>query len=422
MRIVGTLIALLLLIHLPPAILSAQLASTAPLPECNVRDGLPNFPARARRGQTLRVAYLGGSITAQPGWRPKSLAWLQQHYPEARLTEINAAIGGTGSDLGVFRLSDDVLAHNPDLLFIEFAVNDGGAPPLQIERCIEGIIRQTWKRNPATDICFVYTLAGNMLQDLKSGKLPRSEVAMERVASHYGIPSINFGIEVARLEQAGKLVFKSPKPTNELGVAVFSPDAVHPFPETGHEVYLGAITRSFPQLETQSPAQPHRLAPPLRADNFEQAKMIKLDQAKLSSGWQKLSPTNSIAKSFRSQLPEIWKATQPGDSIEFRFRGVAAGMYDLLGPDCGEVDIWLDDRPQNSRARFDSFCTYHRLGSFMIASDLSNSLHSVKLAASWRQLDKAKILAERGEKIDDPKRLEDSNWYAGAILLIGDLE
>ncbi len=43
--------------------------------ECRSRGGLPNFLARARTpGAGVKVAYLGGSITEQPGWRPKSLA------------------------------------------------------------------------------------------------------------------------------------------------------------------------------------------------------------------------------------------------------------------------------------------------------------------------------------------------------------
>ncbi len=65
--------------------------------------------------------------------------------PKAAFTEINAAIGGTGSDLGVYRLKQDVLDHKPDLMFVEFAVNDGATEPEQIYRSMEGIVRQTWR-------------------------------------------------------------------------------------------------------------------------------------------------------------------------------------------------------------------------------------------------------------------------------------
>ena len=64
---------------------------------------------------------------------------------------------------------------------------------------MEGIVRQTWRNNPSTDICFVYTLAGNMLQTLQQGQYPRAAGAMEKIAQHYGI---HLGVLVARMEKA----------------------------------------------------------------------------------------------------------------------------------------------------------------------------------------------------------------------------
>jgi len=60
--------------------------------ECMPRAGLPNFFAKAAKGGEFKVAYLGGSITAQPGWRVKSLAWLNAQYPKSKFSEINAAM------------------------------------------------------------------------------------------------------------------------------------------------------------------------------------------------------------------------------------------------------------------------------------------------------------------------------------------
>ncbi|HRA88440.1 MAG TPA: SGNH/GDSL hydrolase family protein, partial [Planctomycetaceae bacterium] len=198
--------------------------------ECHPRAGLPNFRAKLDAGQPVKIAYLGGSITAAPGWRVQSREWFAQQYPNSKVEEVDAAIGGTGSDLGVFRLQNDVLRHHPDLMFVEFAVNDGGASPEQIHKAMEGIVRQTWQADPKLDICFVYTLSEPMLPDLRSGKMPRSASAMEEVADHYQIPSIHFGVKVVALEAAGELVFNAPKPANlsEATPMVFSSDGVHP--------------------------------------------------------------------------------------------------------------------------------------------------------------------------------------------------
>ncbi|HRQ89420.1 MAG TPA: SGNH/GDSL hydrolase family protein, partial [Bacteroidia bacterium] len=178
--------------------------------ECRPRTGLPNFFGKAKtKGASVKVAYLGGSITAQEGWRVTTLEHFRKTWPEAEFSEINAALGGTGSDLGVHRLEQDVLRHGPDLLFVEFAVNDGAADPLQIRRSMEGIVRQTWKALPECDICFVYTLTEELAPPMLDGRFQRSASAMEAVADHYGIPTIHLGMEVARLAKEGRLLWKA---------------------------------------------------------------------------------------------------------------------------------------------------------------------------------------------------------------------
>ena len=130
--------------------------------EVRVRNGLPNFSeASGRQGSPHRLPRRQHHRTARLA--PKTLKWFQDQYPNAAVSEINAAIGGTGSDLGVFRLGHDVLRHKPDLLFIEFAVNDG-APHHRIHQAVEGIVRQTYAADSATDICFVYTLVAGWTQ------------------------------------------------------------------------------------------------------------------------------------------------------------------------------------------------------------------------------------------------------------------
>ena len=297
--------------------------------ELRAREGLPNFFRKTRGTNLIRVAYFGGSITAADGWRPQSLAWLRARYPAAQFAEVNAAIGGTGSDLGVFRLQRDVLVHRPDLVFVEFAVNDGGAPPAQIHRCMEGIVRQVWKADPATDVCFVYTLHEGMTNDLAAGRLPRSAGAMEQVADHYGIPSIHLALEAARRVRVGEWVFTAPTPEAPADPAkglparpAFAPDGCHPFAETGHRLYTEAITRSFEKMENPGRPAPHALGQPFTPDNHENAKMIALDRRFLAGNWEKLEPADSsLARGFANRLPALWQADRAGASLRFSFRG-----------------------------------------------------------------------------------------------------
>lgn len=395
--------------------------------ECHPRGGLPNVKSKAGKDETLKVAYLGGSITAAPGWRVLSGEWLDALYPETKVEGIHAAIGGTGSDLGVFRLQQDVLQHDPDLLFVEFAVNDGGADPDRIHKAMEGIIRQTWKADPEIDICFVYTLRDTMLPDLQAGKMPRAASAMEELADRYGIPSIHFGVEVARMEKEGELVFKAPKPENVVAAKpiIFSSDGVHPHVETGHQLYLEAIARSWPGImEASSEAAPHTLPSPLRPDNWEQAKLVPIRPDMLKGEWETLPADHPVAKRFSKHMPQLFRAAAPGAELAFSFKGTTAAIFDIVGPDGGEVRVKLNDEDPVTRHRIDGYCTYHRMSKLNLATEKEPGTHRVSVTLTPTRLDKREILFERNrDKFDqDPDPYADHAWYASSILLIGEIE
>jgi lysophospholipase L1-like esterase len=91
-----------------------------------------DFDQRARNGENLTVAFFGGSLTwgarasdpQKTSYRAIIGRKLEEKYPKAHFKFIDAAIGGTGSQLGVFRLQRDVLAYKPDLVFLDFTLND----------------------------------------------------------------------------------------------------------------------------------------------------------------------------------------------------------------------------------------------------------------------------------------------------------
>lgn len=396
--------------------------------ECRPRGGLPNAFAKLATGGEVRVAYIGGSITAANGWRPMTTRWLAQTYPDAKVVEINAAIGGTGSDLGVFRFRRDVLEHKPALVFIEFAVNDGGFAPDLILRTMEGMVRQARSQDSTIDICFVYTLTDGMVTTLAAGKFPRSASAMEKVADYYGIPSIHMGMEVVRLHKEGKLVLRAAPRTAEEKAAlsdkiVFSADGVHPHAETGHKLYLEAIVRSFQKMRGGGTAGARPPLPPLTQGNYENARLVPVSRATMSAGWRRLDPQkDALAGRFSKYLPDLHVAAQAGESLSLRFRGTYVGFMDLLGPDCGQVVVSIDDGPPVRVARFDAYSTYHRIGSFAAGRDLPAGVHTVKVTLDGTPLDKAAILSRLNNRMDDPKRFEGLSWYVSQVMLIGDLE
>lgn len=408
--------------------------------EFTARDGLPNFFGKLKKGEPVVVAYLGGSITGQNGWRVQSRDWLRKTFPEAKVREIHAAIGGTGSELGVFRVESDALSYKPDLLFVEFAVNDSWAQPERVRKAMEGIVRKTWAALPEAEVCFVYTITDKDTAGLVAGKMKRSESVMEEVADHYGIPSIHFGVEVARLEKEGKLVMKSAGElvtrvsgdeldeaaqlaTDAQGRIIFSKDGVHPYPETGHVLYTQALIRSFEKMRDLGAPRKRELGTPLTPDHWQAAKQVPLDQGGVFSGEvTRLDPKkDAIVKVFANRVETAWRF-EPGASLRFKFKGTKVGFYDLLGPEGAVLEINVDGKVRK-QTRFDGYCTYRRLANFAVADNLPDAVHEVTITVTNEQIDKRKLLFEsaRADYDKTPEKYAPSAWFAGTIFVVGEI-
>ena len=120
---------------------------------------------KAKRGETVTLAYLGGSITQGAGAVPVHTECYARKSCEAfaekfgtgdNVRYIKAGVGGTPSELGMIRFERDVLRNGeqPDLVVVEFAVNDEGDETKGI--CFESLVRKIlglpW--NPAVVLLF----------------------------------------------------------------------------------------------------------------------------------------------------------------------------------------------------------------------------------------------------------------------------
>lgn len=393
------------------------------LPPFVPRKGLPNIYRKLSGGKEVTIAYLGGSITeAAKGWRDQSAYKLREKFPAAKINTINAGIGGTGSDLGVFRLRSQVLGEKPDLVFVEFAVNDIAKPATLIHKTMEGIVRQIWRENPETDICFVYTITGDMGKDLQDGRIPTSTAAMEVIADHYGIPSVSMGTKVVELARHGKLIYKGTKEQYPDKI-VFSGDNVHPFPDTGQRLYAEALMSALDTVFKRPVAiKSKRLVKAYIRDNWEKAQMISVSAVVQHGLWEKVPADNQeLQKIFKKPFIGFIKSDQAGASLSFRIRGQIAGLYDVVGPGCGQYEIIIDKQEAGIIPRFDSYSTYYR-PQYFLKQDLKNKAHLVELKVSDKQLDKKAILQQRNNQVmDNQTRYEKNSCYAGYIMLVGKL-
>lgn len=411
--------------------------------ELNVRGGLPNFYKKLNDGKAVKIAYFGGSITEQNGWRPQSLNYFRSLYPNNKIDQIHAAIGGTGSELGAFRLQQDVLQYKPDLVFVEFAVNDSGARPYRIRQSMEGIVRHIWRELPETDICFVYTLTARDIKNLQEGKAKRSTSTMEEIADLYQIPTVNFGPEIARLEKEGKLIMKtsdkgvskvsgkalnldSDVPVTKDGKVPFSGDGVHPYQNTGHVIYTDILKRSLPQIAKAGKPGSHLPLPaPMVKDNYENAAMISLDHPGIhvSGPAVKVALDRAPARLFSKRAPGCLKLS-PGAEMTFKFKGSKVNLYNLVGPGCGVIEITLDGNKPRKQKLIDPYCTYYRLATASVADNVNpDAIHTVRIKVLNEKPDKRNILFERNRADFDknPAKYEPIDAYLGAIQIVGEI-
>lgn len=148
--------------------------------------------AKVRAGEKVKVAVIGGSVTEGAGPAKFTDGYAYQFFNAfkakyapgdgSNLSFNNAGLSGTGSLLGIVRYQHDVVevcGGLPDLLIVEFAVNDNGDALCQ--RSFEAIIRRALDSNPDCAVIALYCIAtyGN------------TAVQKKPVADFYSIPQIN---------------------------------------------------------------------------------------------------------------------------------------------------------------------------------------------------------------------------------------
>ena len=227
---------------IPSPALAARLAEGEKTYDWNVAASVAGFCARAERGERLTVVFLGGSLTwganasdpNRTSWRARIAGKLESRFPNAHFKFVDAAIGGTGSGLGVFRLTRDVLVHRPDLVFLDCTVNDNAYLSGDGNSCsFEGIVRQLMDRAHGCGVIVpVILLTRKTVEESDEAKIAR-RVEHLRLASRYSLASADVLGEMRRRREEGGLDLDRVWP-RELG------DDVHPH-DWGYGLYADII-------------------------------------------------------------------------------------------------------------------------------------------------------------------------------------
>ncbi|MBO4572378.1 MAG: bacterial Ig-like domain-containing protein [Clostridia bacterium] len=190
-----------------------------------------------RNGVSQTVCYVGGSITVgenatlkdqskhQKGYAYYSYQWLKSTFDSNGNSKfVNASISGTGSEIAVVRAKKDIYAHNPNLIFIEFAANNSSSE--FYKQTFEGLLRNCLNlpTNPAVVInvsCTTYTHNSGATKYIYA------------LAKYYDVPA--FSIDAGLYEICDGTIATSNPIFN-----AFISDGTHPNDE-GHVLYAKCL-------------------------------------------------------------------------------------------------------------------------------------------------------------------------------------
>lgn len=232
---------------------------------------------RARLGEEVTVAFIGGSITQGAGAVPintgcyaykafERFCALTGRGTEDNVHYVKAGVGGTPSELGMLRYERDVLRDGgvePDVVVVEFAVNDEGDETKG--ECFDSLVRKILgaENRPAVILLFaVFDNDWNLQERLSP------------VGEAYGLPMVS--VRDGVVEQFYKKIGEG----RVFGKSQFFYDCYHPT-NLGHTVMadcIGYLLETADRLPRQEDAMEiEKAAPPLGGE-FEKVKLFDRKQ------------------------------------------------------------------------------------------------------------------------------------------------
>jgi lysophospholipase L1-like esterase len=344
------------------------------------------FHEKAERGEAVTVVFLGGSLTwganaSDPNltsWRGLMGEYLQARYPRAQIRVYDAAIGGTGSTLAIYRLDRDVLARRPDLVFLEFTINDNylsdaAAPSIAYETLVRRLV------GADIGVMQIFLTGREMLGEKYHPENHRRTLAYKKLADAYHTPWADAAPYMQQQLEVGAITLAE----------CFPIEGTHPI-DVGYRVWFEAARDAY-ELATREPPTATMPAAPIFGVLNETYRVSVVED--LPEGWRR-AITFRTAMWFDG-LPSRWmgdvavcdaETARGGKSLRREFIGTQVGIFGETDANGLGVKILIDGKirtpnPTEEIWRFDT----QRLGGGRlfywreIANDLAAGRHTLEI-------------------------------------------
>ncbi|MDR9855156.1 SGNH/GDSL hydrolase family protein [Paenibacillus sp. VCA1] len=309
---------------------------------------------KAKRGEPVTIAYIGGSITQGAGAVPLSAnCYAYRSYELFKrwfvpsggdsVRFIKAGVGGTPSELGIVRYERDVLRDGtvePDIVIVEFAVND--ADDETKGSCYESLVLKALAggNKPAVILLFSVFMNDWNLQD-----------RLAPIGWHYQLPMVSVKdavVEQFRLSKADG---------NVISKRQFFYDIYHPT-NAGHKIMSDCLGWLF-EVTDRSAADGEDLSvdkPPLIGNGYVGTRLLdRMNSDGIArihpGGFQETDAELQMAElddhSYGTPLfPHNWMHTAESGNLGFKMtiqsRRLILVFKDSGNHDFGTANIWVD--------------------------------------------------------------------------------
>lgn len=281
---------------------------------------------KAKSREEITVGVIGGSITqgslasnSENCYASHFYHWWKAAFPETKVNFINAGIGGTTSYLGVHRVDSDLLSYKPDVVIVEFSVNDSNT--FFYKETYEDLVRRILKADNSPAVLLLFTT-------MEDGTSAQTNDLL--IGFKYDLPRISYREMVLKGIDKGNFTWDD-----------ISPDNIHPN-DKGHamigEVLWDYLNNIYAKLSSIAEhIEPLKIKPYfseayvdatiLDSSNIEPVKMGSFEKA-----------------NENDRFKNNWRTTKGNASIIFEIEAQNIGIMFLrtVNGKSGQFDVMID--------------------------------------------------------------------------------
>ncbi len=280
---------------------------------------------KAMRGEDVTIAYIGGSITEgyNAGTTEIYAKLSYEYFAETYGTGdnvhyVNAGLSGTPSMLGLIRSERDIFSYEPDLVFIEFAVNDGGTN--YDLSSYEALLRRALSQSEDTAVILLFSVT-------EGGYTCQTNMSL--IGFQYQVPMISVKNALDPEFNAGRMVWTD-----------WSDDYVHPN-ATGQALYAAFIEYYWQCVDASETDEAMELPDLYKSMDVTGMTMMDLENLNVTSLGSFTEGTNHSA--FKNGWTKTIEATE-NEAFTFTFTGdyLYVVFLDTTNENYGSAEVYVD--------------------------------------------------------------------------------